>query len=320
MTEAGGVGILTEKERKDWPMVQMNFAPEERLQAHREASALPLSIRNARELGGIRLKDGRRVRRGLLLRTGQLFDASEEDLRRLREDYGLSLILDMRDEGELRRTPDPQIPGAKWVHTPIIDFEFMKQSIAARLQGHREPPPEVAPGRYDMETTLDRMLWMGRESLRQGAADPGLGTAYASYLECGLGREKLGLFFHELAANDRGATLWHCFTGKDRTGIAAGLILEVLGADWETIAEDYETSNLYYTREVAELEQLLRQKGAEEELIAPICGFAGVYRPMLAAAWGYMNRAWGSPVGYLTGACGVTEAELDAIRRRYIED
>ena len=80
------------------------------------------------------------------------------------------------------------------------------------------------------------------------------------------------------------------------------------------------TSNLYYTREVAELEQLLRQKGAEEELIAPICGFAGVYRPMLAAAWDYMNRAWGGSVGYLTGACGVTEAELDAIRRRYIED
>ncbi len=301
-------------------MVQMNLAPEERLQAHREETQLPLSLRNARELGGIRLGDGRRVRRGLLLRTGRLFDASAEDLRRLREDYKLALILDMRDESEVRRTPDPEIPGVKWVHTPIIDFDFMKKSIAAKLQGHQEPPPEVAPDRYDMETTLDRMLWMAREGLKKGDADPGLGTAYASYLDCPLGREKLGLFFHELAANDRGATLWHCFTGKDRTGIAAGLILEVLGADWETIAEDYETSNLYYTQEVEELEEILRRKGAEEELIAPICGFAGVYRPMLAAAWDYLNREWGGAVGYLTGACGVSEEELETIRARYIED
>jgi hypothetical protein len=94
----------------------------------------------------------------------------------------------------------------------------------------------------------------------------------------------------------------------------------VLGADWETIAEDYEASNLCYLREIAEMEAILRARGVEEELIAPICGFAGVYRPMLAAAWDYMDRVWGGAVGYLTGACGVTEAELDAIRRRYIED
>ena len=300
-------------------MVQMNFAPEARLQAHRELTALPLALRNARELGGIALRDGRRVRRGLLLRTGQLFDASPEDLRRLREDYGLALILDMRDESEVRRAPDPALPGVKWVHTPIIDFHSMRQSMAAKLRDRQDPPPETAPDIFDPDTVLDRLLWMARETRKRGEADPGLGAAYASYLACPLGREKLGLFFHELAACGHGAVLWHCFTGKDRTGIAAGLILEVLGADWETIAEDYETSNLYYTREVEELEQTLRQMGAEEELLAPLCGFAGVYRPMLAEAWDYLGREWGGAAGYLTGACGVTEAELERLRERYIE-
>ena len=65
-------------------MVEMNFAPTETLEAHLASTALPLELNNARELGGIVLKDGRKVRRGVLLRTSRLFDASERDLEKLR--------------------------------------------------------------------------------------------------------------------------------------------------------------------------------------------------------------------------------------------
>ena len=71
---------------------------------------------------------------------------------------------------------------------------------------------------------------------------------------------------------------------------------------------------------LTEMEALLRAKGVEEELIAPICGFEGVYRPMLKKAWTYMDENWGGAVGYLKGACGVSDEELDAIRARYIEE
>ncbi len=265
-------------------MVKMNFAARETLEAHRELTRLPLALKNARELGGIELRDGRHVRRGLLLRTTRLFDAPEADLRRLREDYHVALILDMRDESEIRSSPDPEIPGAKWVHVPIIDFAFMRASMAARAQAHQTELPEIRPENFSKERVLDHMLAMARS----GSGDAGLGDAYASYLDGVLGREKLGLFFHELAALESGAALWHCRTGKDRTGIAAGLILDVLGADWETIAVDYETSNLFFEPEIAGMEALLRAKGVEEELIAPICGFdpRAVYRDMKKAGKG----------------------------------
>ena len=297
-------------------MVKMNFAAQEMLEAHRELTQLPLALKNARELGGIELRDGRHVRRGLLLRTTRLFDANEADLRRLREDYHVALILDMRDESEIRSSPDPEIPGAKWVHVPIIDFAFMRASMAARAQAHQTELPEIGPESFSKERMLDHMLAMARSG---SASDAGLGDAYASYLDGVLGREKLGLFFHELAALESGAALWHCRTGKDRTGIAAGLILEVLGADWETIAVDYETSNLFFEPQIVEMEALLRAKGVEEELIAPICGFEGVYRPMLKKAWTYMDENWGGAVGYLKGACGVSEEELKSSRARSIE-
>ena len=252
----------------------------------------------------------------MLLRTSRLFDASERDLEKLRKDYHLALVLDMRDETEIRPAPDPVIEGVKWVHTPIIDFAYLKKSMAAKMQAHQDEAAEMDPDKYDPEKVLDQMLRVAR---MRGNGDTGLGDAYAGYLAGTLGREKIGLFFHELAALRDGAALWHCHTGKDRTGIAAGLILEVLGADWETIAEDYEASNLCYLREIAEMEAILRARGVEEELIAPICGFAGVYRPMLETAWRYMEENWGGAVGYLKDACGVSDEEMESLRARYIE-
>ena len=298
-------------------MICLNTMPAERLAAHRALTELPLSLCNARQLGGIVLRDGRRVKEGLLLRTSRLSDADERDLALLRERYGVSLILDMRGGAEIARAPDPAIEGAKWVQTDIIDFEFMRGRLAARGRAQGEEL-FAEPGEIDMDRMIEQMIVLTRRSLGR-EVDEGIGAAYAGYLESPLGREKLGLFFHELAAVERGAALWHCHTGKDRTGIAAGLILEVLGADWDTILTDYETSNLYYERDIAGFEAMLRRKGMEEALLAPVCGLVGVHRPMLENAWRYMEREWGGAIGYLTRACGVGADELDALRARYIE-
>jgi protein-tyrosine phosphatase len=297
-------------------MVKMNTTPRAELERHRALTRLPLSLNNARELGGVVLRDGRRVKRGLLLRTTRLYDATEEDLRKLREDYGLRLIFDMREREEIDRAPDPEIPGARWLHTPVIDFAYLREQLKKRPD--RGDPP-FDPETFESERIFDWMIGAAREGRRLGRTDLGIGAAYAGYLAGAAGRKSLGLFFHELAANGSGAALWHCHTGKDRTGIAAGLILDVLGADWETILRDYECSNLFYRRELEQIETMLRGRDVEEELLPPLCGFAGVHASMLENAWRYMDRAFGGAEGYLRAACGVSGDELAALRARYIE-
>ena len=64
---------------------------------------------------------------------------------------------------------------------------------------------------------------------------------------------------------------------------------------------------------------MLRRRGVEEELLPPLCGFAGVNAPMLENAWKYMEKEFGGAAGYLREACGVSNDELDALRARYIE-
>jgi hypothetical protein len=69
-----------------------------------------------------------------------------------------------------------------------------------------------------------------------GSRGPGL-AAYESYMEeCGpIFRD----FFVVLAEGKNYPVLFHCSAGKDRTGILAALLLDLLGTPREVIYDDY---------------------------------------------------------------------------------
>ena len=297
-------------------MIRMNSTPDDVLKKMDEMTVLPLSVNNSRDLGGLPLMNGRKVKKGLLLRTTDLYDATEEDIRILTEDYHLSLILDMRSEFETSRRPDPEIPGVKHVMTPIIDFSgMMKEDAVARKQGHQDEEPPKMP---DPDMFMGRMIEQVRRSLERDG-ELGLDN-YTRYLRSDYAHHYLGIFFHEIAANDSGASLFHCYTGKDRTGIASGLLLSVLGASYKTVVAEFELSNLYFADRIAEVEAQLREKGIEEYLLPYLLGsMAGVHHAMLDTAWHYFNTDFENPAAFLKEACGITEKELNIIRERYIE-
>ena len=80
------------------------------------------NIINARDLGGMTGHEGRKVRSGMLLRTAHLHDATDEDIRRLKEDYRLRRIFDFRSLGEAEFLPDREVPGATHHLLPTIDL------------------------------------------------------------------------------------------------------------------------------------------------------------------------------------------------------
>ncbi len=57
------------------------------------------------------------------------------------------------------------------------------------------------------------------------------------------------------------AVLWHCTGGKDRTGLAAMLILSALGVDEETVVKDYLLTNEFNAQRIAGTKQYLRAQG-----------------------------------------------------------
>ena len=70
---------------------------------------------NARDLGGLPTMDGRTIRPGLLLRSGELAGITEPDAQALTK-YPLRTVVDFRTDLEREQKPDRVLPGVQYVH------------------------------------------------------------------------------------------------------------------------------------------------------------------------------------------------------------
>ncbi|VTR60641.1 Protein tyrosine/serine phosphatase [Serratia fonticola] len=72
---------------------------------------------NFRDLGGNSVADGRRIKRGLLFRSGALDRLSENDCSYLAQ-MPMRSVLDYRDFDEVQAKPDVLWSGADYYHVP----------------------------------------------------------------------------------------------------------------------------------------------------------------------------------------------------------
>src|SRR5690606_29425991 len=116
----------------------------------------------------------------------------------------------------------------------------------------REREPTLWQGDVEM---LNWDYDMGLESgdMMSAFTDPDMDAAKAEALMGDMYREMIeqqrphyAALMQELAESDEG-TLFHCSAGKDRTGIAAALVMTALGVDRETILKDYTLSEVIAT-------------------------------------------------------------------------
>jgi protein-tyrosine phosphatase len=78
-------------------------------------------VRNFRDLGGLPTVDGRRMRHGVLFRSGHLAHATGEDAAFLAS-LGLHTVFDFRNAADLRLDgPDVSLPGVRNVNLPLSD-------------------------------------------------------------------------------------------------------------------------------------------------------------------------------------------------------
>ena len=173
-------------------------------------------ISNCHELGGLPAAGGRRIRKGLLLRTGNLFAATEADKKELCSRWHLSLIVDLRTSNGQRRRPDVDIPGAEHLSVPVFEEEMLGISHGG-----------------------------SQEVLFNGQPLPDMEKLYRNITLAPGCRAQYGKALRTIMAHDysRGSVLWHCTEGKDRCGMTAAFLLTALGADRETILGDYLISN-----------------------------------------------------------------------------
>ena len=258
------------------------------------------SIENARDIGGWKTEDGSKIKYGLLFRTANLHDASDEDLATLK---GLKVkkVVDLRMGYEKLLKKNQSVPGAEYVELSpmgipsiaVLQTDDWKNLISAIRLGV-------------MDTYMANMY-------RQLVTDPRAIEAYKQFFA-----ELL-----EMEASD--AFLWHCSAGKDRTGIAAALIMAALGCDEETIKAEYARTMLYYA-DASEAAYAKAYKYTHIKWIAnEFAAYETVKPAWLQTALNIYARydEGGDPVkgmrNYIRDELEVSDEDIAALQARYLD-
>lgn len=251
---------------------------------------------NFRELGGYPSADGRRVKEGVFYRGGALGRLTSGADRAVLESLGIKLVLDLRSTGESSENPDSVPGGARYLRISAMYYS----------DGTELDFSPAGMSRVDREFN----------AASQGQSPQDAFTRF--YAAMPFHNPAFQAMFHALEAGDV-PILFHCTAGKDRTGVAAMLILLALGVDRDTAVADYMVTNQC---RAAEIEALRRQhKGLEEEdpeRWAQLSARYRVFSKHADAALDVILDRYGSWEDYFRGEYGLDHSRLASLRDAYL--
>lgn len=235
---------------------------------------------NFRDLGGYQTSDGHRVRWGRVYRSGSLGHLTENDLNLL-EKLGVKIVCDFRTQMELREEPDKLPPGVKYQHMPL------------------SPENQLTPSASDIMKNLKNLdAWMLR-----------------TYINIFI--DQNGMLFGEilrLAADEANLPLlFHCTAGKDRTGIAASLLLLALGVPESTVIADYSLTNFSFDALYTRLAEHMPNARLRSRLTYALQPLLFANPSTLTTALRHIDEKYGSVRNYLIQQAGITETHLERL-------
>ncbi|CAI1109614.1 tyrosine-protein phosphatase [Serratia quinivorans] len=242
---------------------------------------------NFRDLGGNSVADGRRIKRGLLFRSGSLERLTEDDCTFL-AGVPVRSVLDYRDADEVQAKPDILWSGADYHHFPA-------NPLSNEVNANLEKLTSDTLAGFDAQAfmlELYRRLPFGNAAYKQLA---------------------------QLLSNvDNGAIVQHCAVGKDRTGIGSALVLFALGADEATVVEDYlltETTLATFREQM--LDQLSIRLSASA--LGQFAYVLSAREEFLMTALSCIRDQYGSTDRWLEAEYGLGQNQREVLQAFYLE-
>lgn len=220
---------------------------------------------NFRDLGGIPVEGGRRVRPGRFFRAPAPTRTDAEAEARLRA-LDPAVIIDFRGEAEAEENP-ADLPD------PLAERRI---HLAIEPSANRRYQALFEQGEPAHEDVMEAMSDTYRDFVRVHS------DIYARFLVA-------------MREADGRPVIFHCTAGKDRTGFAAALVLAALGAESDHIERDYLLS-----RELWKPDAVLEQKLP----ISARAAVFGVESTYLYAALEELDRVHGGATPFAEAALG----------------
>lgn len=248
------------------------------------------SVPNLRDLGGYQTRDKSIVIKGLVYRSDQLTKISPADMKKFVR-LNLKNIYDLRTKEEREIRPDELPPNVKYSWLDVLaDSPQAGPAVLEKLiKNPKEANATLGGGKIEN---------LFQNSYRQFITLPSAKLAYHKLFLAFTDRKNL-------------PALFHCTTGKDRTGWAAAALLSLLGVPKDVIMQDYLRSNEYilpaYKKEI----DAFVAAGGDKRI--PLAIF-GVKKEYLNAAFNEMETKYGSIENYFSKALNINAAQQKAIR------
>jgi protein-tyrosine phosphatase len=236
------------------------------------------------------------VRSGLLFRSTDLDRLDEPGIEAVRR-LGLRTVIDLRTEDERQAKPDLVLSGATEIVCDVLADS--KASAPAQLPKVMADPKHAGDILGNGKGTA-----LFEHGYRDIVVLPSALVAYRRY-------------FETLASAQRRPLLFHCSTGKDRTGWAAAATLTVLGVSEEDVMRDYMLTNDQLLPALQPVFNKFRDAGGDPDLLLPVLGVRAEY---LEAAFDAMRQRFGSMEGYLADGLGIDKTTQDELREALTEE
>ncbi len=233
---------------------------------------------NFRDLGGYETLSGKKVKTGVLYRSGNLQNITDKDIEKIKQ-TGLKTIFDLRGSDEVKNYPTPSLSGIITKHVPLIEID--RDMV-------RQPKDlaKYAESLQDPGTILEKL-----------------------YREVTKNTKVYKDFFATLLTDPKSPVLFHCMAGKDRTGVMAALTLHTLDVPDEFIFADYLYTNNFLDAlranlqpEAAQVDQALMQAMLEAR------------REYLQAFFDEVQTQFGSVDQYIHEAIGLSKSDVETLR------
>ncbi|MFC9813555.1 tyrosine-protein phosphatase [Streptomyces virginiae] len=251
---------------------------------------------NVRDLGGHRTWTGGQVRQGLVYRSDALSKLTDSDVTTV-SGLGLTKVIDFRIPMEVQYDGADRLPaGLSATARPVSDLGLYGTLVGAIGSG--DPVKQ------------EQMLGGGR-------AEAYMRDIYRTFVTSPENRAQFAATLREIADGRQGPVLYHCTSGKDRTGWMSYVLLRALAVPEDTAERDYLASNTFRAAYDAKVRAGLKQSGRMQnpDLLIPL---QEVRQDYLDSATAQLEADYGSFYGYLTQGLGLDLRTLAKLQTKLV--
>jgi protein-tyrosine phosphatase len=253
------------------------------------------SVPNLRDLGGWPTQSGGTVRWGRVYRSTALDRLEGADMEAFAA-LGIRVVYDLRTKAEAEAQPDRLPSGTELVALDVLaDWSDAAPTLLLKAQTDPAAAEEMLGG--------GRATPLFEKGYRATVALP---SALAGYRR----------LFSDLTRDERRPALFHCKTGKDRTGWAAAALLLLLGVSEELVMREYLLTNDELLPAEQPVLDRFRELGGDPKVLLPLVAVAPDY---LEAALDEMRKTYGAIEGYFADGLGIDTAGQAALRAALVE-